>query len=104
LAVCGRAVPLDRRTRHRRKTCGRECHRALIGLSNQRKTGSLGHIAKIKAGISASALTGPGETNVSAKEWRLVDPNGTKHHFRNLWLFIRSHPKLFDPQDLSPRG
>jgi predicted nucleic acid-binding Zn ribbon protein len=102
--VCGRAVQLDRRRSYRRKTCSRECHRALIGLSNQRKKRSQRHIAKIKAGIATSPLTGPYETNRNAKDWHLIDPTGREHRFRNLSLFIRSHPELFGPDDLSPRG
>jgi hypothetical protein len=75
--VCGRAVQLDRRRGDRRKTCSRECHRALIGLSNQRKKRSQRHIAKIKAGIGASPLTGPYESNRNAKRLASFRPHRT---------------------------
>lgn len=103
--VCGRLIE-PRPGRPLRKTCSRECHSKLIGLSNTRRglKRSPTHIEKMKAGVAASPLAGPYETHSGAKDWHLVDPSGTEHRFRNLSLFIRSHAELFDPDDILPRG
>lgn len=47
-------------------------------------------------GLKKSPNTGRFETNVHAKNWILTAPNGTIYKFRNLSLFIRNNPELFD--------
>lgn len=48
------------------------------------------------AGLKKSPNTGRFETNTHAKKWILTAPNGTVYKFRNLSLFIRNNPELFD--------
>lgn len=47
-------------------------------------------------GVKKSPKTGRFETNMHAKKWILSAPNETVYRFRNLSLFIRNNPELFD--------
>lgn len=47
-------------------------------------------------GLKKSSNTGRFETNMHAKKWILTAPNGTVYKFKNLSLFIRNNPELFN--------
>lgn len=57
-----------------------------------------GFTDNLKKGTPAarsSPKSGRFETNVSAKEWILLSPEGTEYKCRNLKNFIRTNPVLF---------
>lgn len=56
---------------------------------------------QIKATKSAqkSPKSGKCETNIHAKEWRLVSPDGQVFEIRNLYQFVRDNPHLFSLLD-----
>lgn len=47
-------------------------------------------------GLKNSPRTGRFETNMHAKRWILTSQNGTVYRFKNLSMFIRNNPELFD--------
>jgi hypothetical protein len=104
--ICKTKVSLtgEQRASLRRKTCGRrECTLAF----RRQQTTPAELAARLAAAGGArrkahaeSALAGPYESNVCAKDWSLLAPDGTSHRFRNLSLWLRQHADLFDPDDL----
>jgi hypothetical protein len=46
-----------------------------------------------------SPLAGRSPRNVHALDWHLIAPDGTHHHCRNLYHFVREHPHLFAAAD-----
>lgn len=106
--ICGASYEVPRTT-FKRKTCGRaECRGALAARSWTAKRRaawpSEQSIEKSRLARAVSPKAGRFETHVLAKEWHLVDPNGTEHRFRNLNHFIREHLGLFDPADTVSKG
>lgn len=47
-----------------------------------------------------SPLAGKSETNIHAKEWTLIAPDGQIYRIRNLYEFVRKNPHLFRPADV----
>lgn len=47
------------------------------------------------AGLKKSEKTGRFETNIRAKKWTLVSPNGQIYHIKNLSLFVRENAEIF---------
>lgn len=47
------------------------------------------------AGLKKSGKTGRFETNMHAKNWMLVSPNGIVYHIKNLTNFVRENAELF---------
>lgn len=41
-----------------------------------------------------------GEAHIAAKRWKLLDPSGRIHEFRNLKQFVRDHAALFYAEDV----
>lgn len=107
--VCGKAFacpPSDKTV-----TCSPECRSKYASMRKRGKSFSAETRAKISAsakgrdmsGIQEAATTaalkspksGPFETNVNAKSWRLISPEGKEYRCRNLNLWVRSHTELF---------
>ena len=104
--VCGAVFEQTGKDRIRtcRQTCSEACSTAL--RSRQAKCNKAMHapaaVEKASAGRMAHPHTGAFESNASAKEWRLRSPTGDIYIFRNLALFLRQNPALFEPDDLRP--
>lgn len=52
------------------------------------------------AAAKASPLAGKAESNIHAKEWVLIAPDGRVYRIRNLHHFVRTHQHLFAPDDV----
>lgn len=90
-------------------TCGKACsrvHRSNVhkGVSNvwsqesRKKLSDLGITDNLKKGTpsaSASPKAGHYATNVSAKDWHIVSPEGRHYKFRNLNLWAENNYTLF---------
>lgn len=55
--------------------------------------------AKVE-GIKKSEKVGRFETNIFAKRWTLISPQGQIYHIKNLALFIREHTEFFGIQNI----
>lgn len=47
---------------------------------------------------------GPFATCAWARDFVLISPDGVRHEGRNVKLFVREHPGLFDASDLLPKN
>jgi len=52
------------------------------------------------AAAKESPKAGKAESNVHAKEWVLIAPDGMVYRIRNLYHFVRTHQHLFAPDDV----
>lgn len=88
--------------RRQRQSCPKAaCEREVRLRADPGRTGRIIALSpKAMAAKAASPKSGPFETNISAKDWHLLAPDGTAYHFRNLTLWLSRHPDLFDPDDL----
>jgi len=107
-AVCNaifRASPSDKTV-----TCSKACssaHRSRkhIGKRNIWSDTSLARDAAARTGnltigtpaAKRSPIAGPFETNINAKHWTVIAPDGAEHHVRNLRLWCERHADLFAP-------
>jgi len=103
--VCEKTIRLSGREYYHRslKTCGN--HACTVAYRNIHDPpiahmDAPEHRKARRDAFYASPKSGPYETNVSAKEWHLLSPDGTAYHFRNLSLWLRIHGDLFDPADV----
>jgi hypothetical protein len=92
-------------------TCSRECatERKRIshaGKSNRwndaarKKLSGKGQGENLKKGTPAARISersGPFITNINAKLWTVLDPNGATYRVRNLALFCRENAAKFAP-------
>jgi hypothetical protein len=106
--ICGKMV-----VRREAKYCSRDC---LFADQDLRKNYLLARrlgqeisarpearekaAAKMRDRDQTAILTAKTPLNVNAKMFHLRSPDGRIYHGRNLTYFIRSHSKLFAPQDL----
>ena len=109
-AVCGKIFRVTgQQAQNDRSTCSRKCERTFRRLRCQERNAALAPevktaiLAAVIEGVKRSPNVGGFETNIHAKAWRLLSPDNTVYHFRNLALFLRQHTELFDPDDLTPR-
>lgn len=56
-----------------------------------------GNLAGGTPAARRSPRAGPFETNINAKVWVVIAPDGTEHHARNLRLWCEQHAELFRP-------
>ena len=75
--------------------CDKGCKNPRCRRPNTRETQEMAVEA-----AKASALAGKTETNIHAKEWVLIAPNGQVYRIRNLYHFVRSNLHLFAPADV----
>lgn len=96
--ICGSEI--SRIGRYAKKTCSLVCldefkRRPRIGLTPEylARIASLGRksIKIAQAAHRHHPRTGPFETHHEAKEWNLIDPEGTRHEIRNLKKFCREN-------------
>ena len=82
--------------------CNHSCAGKYIAEQNkvQWKAGMPERIKSSIAGTEASPLTGRHETNKAAKMFSLLSPNGRVYTGKNLRLFVRNSPHLFEPDDV----
>jgi hypothetical protein len=91
-------------------TCSKACssaHRSRkhIGKRNIWSDTSLARDAAARTGnltigtpaAKRSPIAGPFETNINAKHWTVIAPDGAEHHVRNLRLWCERHADLFAP-------
>lgn len=105
-AICGNTRMMTGNEYHSRQTetCGRpQCSKAL----RLQRDPATNKIARLTAAVvqrekakAESPLVGSFETNVSAREWHLLSPDGTAYHFRNLALWLQTHTDLFEDDDV----
>lgn len=95
-ARCGANYTLRKASRYCSATCGKNA--ALDAYAAR------GAPLEALEGLSRSPITKPDERHHAAREWRLISPDGEEHVFRNLCLFVRQHPHLFEVEDLVNRS
>lgn len=81
-------------------------HMAIPESAERRRAAHLANVRitdKMRDGLATSPITQPNEANCHAKRWSICDPSGEVHEFSNLAHFVRTHPDLFDPDDLVNR-
>lgn len=105
--VCGRSFPCP--PSDKTVTCGKECsriHRSLAhkGVSNvwsqdsREKLSAMDRTDNLAKGTPAalkSPKSGHYETNVNAKHWHIVSPDGKHYQFTNLNLWADNNYTLF---------
>lgn len=69
---------------------------AEVARANAAKTGNL---ERGTPAARVSPLAGPYETNVGAKSWRIIAPDGDQYACTNLRLWCETNAALFDPDD-----
>ena len=108
--VCGKSFRVTgQQAINERKTCSKKCEHQFRSSRSAERNMTLPVDVKnaiqqaVIEGVKRSPNVGGFETNIHAKTWRLLSPDNTVYHFRNLALFLRQHTELFDPDDLTPR-
>lgn len=107
-AICGgvfAATPSSKTV-----TCSKECssiHRSRMHVGKRNEWGDTskartaaertGNLRKGTLAALASAKAGPFETNINAKVWQVVGPDGRRYKVRNLRLWCETHADLFEP-------
>ena len=105
--ICGVVVRLTGKDRNYRGLvgCGKKaCTSALLARAAESKLKLHDRPreweATRKIAHRESPRSGPYETNATAKDYRLIAPDGSRHSFRNLSKFVRDHADLFEGDDL----
>lgn len=105
--VCGKAFPCP--PSDKTVTCGKECSKAHRSTSHKGKSntwsntsrkklserGQNNNLQKGTAAALKSPKSGHFETNVNAKTWHLVSPEGKHFIFKNLNLWAENNYMLF---------
>jgi len=119
--VCDRSFPCP--PSDKTVTCSKECsiinhakkakelrtaQRAEVRRKISAKAKDQGHTDNLRKGTLAalkSPNSGRFETNINAKEWMLISPEGKKYYCHNLTHWARSHCELFgfDNTELNSR-
>lgn len=92
--ICGRVVRQTGTEYHSglRRTCSPACHSALMARNGAATLAMYGDAIEParRAAYEASPLTARNSPDHNAAiEWRLIAPDGTRHHVRNLSALIR---------------
>lgn len=101
--LCGAPyIPRKPKEERERKYCSLKC----TGLARKNKDLGTSKLvtAAWKEGKYAGSKAEEGLQNHSAKNWRLRDPKGRTHSFKNLRYFINKNIKLFEELGTLPEA
>ncbi|MBU3173344.1 hypothetical protein [Clostridium estertheticum] len=76
------------------KTCSKKC--SITNRKNKLLVKTLESLNKAHDVISIRPLTGPFETNINARAWKIQAPDGQIYECRNLKLWLREHENMLD--------
>lgn len=83
---CGNEIIVQNNNLHSGHTTSCGCNREEIYYAPEKRI----------EGLKKSPNTGRFETNIHAKNWVLIAPNGTVYKIKNLTMFIRNNSELFE--------
>jgi hypothetical protein len=74
-----------------------KCNKWRDGSAARQAAARTGNLKRGTPAAKVSPKSGPFETNINAKDWTVVSPDGDQYAVRNLRLWCEQHAELFEP-------